>query len=74
MAVKKEGITYEEIVRSVRAGKYAPIYYLMGEEDYYIDRLSEFITDSALKEDEKDFNLTVCYGADVTVDDVINAA
>ncbi|MBR2379490.1 MAG: DNA polymerase III subunit delta [Paraprevotella sp.] len=74
MAVKKEGITYEEIVRSVRAGKYAPIYYLMGEEDYYIDRLSEFITNSALKEDEKDFNLTVCYGADVTVDDVINAA
>ena len=32
MAVKKEGVTYDEIVRSVRAGNFAPVYYLMGEE------------------------------------------
>ena len=74
MTVKKEGVTYEEIVRSVRAGQFAPVYYLMGEEDYYIDKVSEFIVDSALKEEEKYFNLTVCYGTDVTVDEVINAA
>ena len=74
MTVKKEGVTYEEIVRSVRAGQFAPVYYLMGEEDYYIDKVSEFIVDAALKEEEKDFNLTVCYGTDVTVDEVINAA
>lgn len=74
MAAKKEGITYEEIVRSVKAGKYAPVYYLMGEESYYIDRISEFIVNTALKEEEKDFNLTICYGADVSVDDVINVA
>ena len=36
MAVKKEGVTYDEIVRSVRAGNFAPVYYLMGEEAYYI--------------------------------------
>ena len=35
MAVKKEGVTYDEIVRSVRAGNFAPVYYLMGEEAYY---------------------------------------
>ncbi len=74
MAAKKDGTTYEEIVRAVRAGKFAPIYYLMGEESYYIDKVSEFIVDAALKENEKDFNLTVCYGTDVTADDVINAA
>ena len=74
MAAKKEGVTYEEIVRAVRAGNYAPVYYLMGEESYYIDKVSEYIVDSALKEEERDFNLTVCYGADVTADEVINAA
>lgn len=74
MAVKKEGVTYDEIVRSVRAGNFAPVYYLMGEEAYYIDKVSEFIVGTALKEEEKDFNLTVCYGTDVTVDEVINAA
>ncbi len=74
MVVKKENTTYEEIVRAVRAGSFAPIYYLMGEEAYYIDKLSEFIADAALKEEERDFNLTVCYGTDVTVDEVINAA
>ena len=74
MAAKKEGVTYEEIVRAVRAGNFAPVYYLMGEESYYIDKVSEFIVDSALKEEERDFNLTVCYGADVTADEVVNAA
>ncbi len=74
MAAKKEGVTYEEIVRAVQAGNYAPVYYLMGEESYYIDKVSEYIVDSALKEEERDFNLTVCYGADVTADEVINAA
>lgn len=74
MAVKKEGVTYDEIVCSVRAGNFAPVYYLMGEEAYYIDKVSEFIVDTVLKEEEKDFNLTVCYGTDVTADEVINAA
>ncbi len=74
MAAKKEGMTYEEIVRAVRAGTFAPVYYLMGEEDYYIDKVSEFIVGAALKEEERDFNLTVCYGTDVTIDEVINAA
>ena len=74
MAAKKEGVTYEEIVRAVRAGNFSPVYYLMGEESYYIDKVSEFIVDSALKEEERDFNLMVCYGADVTADEVVNAA
>lgn len=74
MAVKKEGPSYEDIVRDVRARKFKPVYYLMGDEAYYIDRISDYIVDTVLKEEEKDFNLTVLYGADTTVDMVINAA
>ncbi len=74
MAVKKGCVTYDEIVRSARAGNFAPVYYLMGEEAYYIDKVSEFVVNAALKEEEKDFNLTVCYGTDVTADEVIDAA
>ncbi len=74
MALKKEGVAYEGIIRSIRAGNYSPIYYLMGEESYYIDKVSEFIVNSALKEEEKDFNLTIYYGADASIDKVINTA
>lgn len=68
------GITYDEILRDVRAQKIAPVYYLMGEEDYYIDKLSDAIVDAALGKDERDFNLDVVYGADVNVDKVIELA
>ena len=73
MAAQK-GITHEDIVRDVRAGRIAPIYYLMGDEPYYIDKVSDFIADAVLKPDEKDFNLDVVYGADVTVGQVIELA
>ena len=71
---KKTGITYEEIVRQVQAGVFKPVYYLMGEESYYIDRVSEYIVQKALTEDEKDFNLTILYGPQTTGEEVVNAA
>lgn len=71
---KKAGITYEEIVRQVQAGDFKPVYYLMGEESYYIDRVSEFIVSKALTEDEKDFNLTILYGPQTSGEEVVNAA
>ena len=70
----KTGTTYEEIIRDVRAGNLSPIYYLMGEEDYYIDRLSDFIVDNVLREEERDFNLDVLYGSEVTANQVIQYA
>lgn len=69
MAVR--GITYEEILRDLKAGKVAPVYYLMGEEDYYIDRLGDAIVDAVLTEDERDFNLDIVYGAETDIDKVI---
>lgn len=74
MAQKREGISYEEIVRDVRARQLKPVYYLMGEESYYIDRISDFIVQSVLAEEQKDFNLTVLYGSDTDIGTVVNAA
>lgn len=67
-------ITYEEIVRNLKNRVYSPVYFLMGEEDYYIDRISDHIMDTVLSEVEKEFNLTVLYGADTDMAGVINAA
>lgn len=75
MAKKQTGgITYEEIVRQVQGGDFKPIYYLMGEEAYYIDRIADFIVEKALLEEERDFNLTVVYGPQTTGEEVVNAA
>ena len=71
---KKAGITYEDIVRQVRDHDFKPIYCLMGEESYYIDRIADYIVQQALTEDERDFNLTVLYGTQTTAEEVINAA
>lgn len=73
-ARKKTGVTHEEIIREVRAGNIKPIYYLMGEESYYIDHVADFLVDSVLKPEERDFNLITLFGADTDIDTVINSA
>lgn len=52
---KKTGVTYETIIREVRAGELKPVYFLMGEESYYIDRVSDFIVDAVLKKERARF-------------------
>lgn len=66
--------TYEEIVRDLKNRIYKPVYCLMGEESYYIDRISEYIAQTVLTEEEKEFNQTILYGADTEVATIINAA
>lgn len=63
-----------KIVNDIKAGKLFPIYFLMGEEPYYIDKLSDYIEENVLTEDEKGFNQTVLYGRDVTIEDIIGTA
>ncbi len=63
-----------KIVNDIKAGNSKPIYFLMGEEPYYIDQISNFIEKNVLTEDEKGFNQTVLYGRDVTIEDVIGTA
>lgn len=68
------GITHETIIRDIQAGNIAPVYYLMGEEPYYIDRLAAFISDTVVKPEERDFNLTTVYGTEVSMTDIVQAA
>ncbi len=63
-----------KIVNDIKAGSIKPIYFLMGEEPYYIDKLSDYIEENVLSEDERGFNQTVMYGRDVTVDDIVSTA
>ncbi|MFL9831814.1 DNA polymerase III subunit delta [Flavobacterium sp. ARAG 55.4] len=63
-----------KIVNDIKAGNIKPIYFLMGEEPYYIDKLSDYIEENVLSEDEKGFNQTVMYGRDVSVDDIVSTA
>ncbi|MBQ6880378.1 MAG: DNA polymerase III subunit delta [Bacteroidales bacterium] len=63
-----------EIVNDARRGIFKPVYLLMGEEPYYVDMVCDAILEHCLDESERDFNQTVCYGADVTADAVITAA
>lgn len=63
-----------KIVNDIKAGNIKPIYFLMGEEPYYIDKLSEYIEQNVLAEEEKGFNQTVLYGRDVSVEDIVATA
>ena len=63
-----------EIVRDARSGVFKPVYLLMGDEPYYVDMVCEAIIEHCLDDSERDFNQTVCYGADVNADSVITAA
>jgi DNA polymerase-3 subunit delta len=63
-----------QITIDIKAGNLKPIYFLMGEEPYYIDKLTEFIEQNVLEEHERDFNQSILYGRDVTMEDVIGTA
>ena len=63
-----------EIVKDVRNGIFKPVYLLMGDEPYYVDMVCDAVIENCLDESEKDFNETICYGADVDADAVITAA
>ena len=66
--------TYEEIARDLKNRVYKPVYYLMGEESYYIDRISEYIAQTVLTEEEKEFNQIILYASDTELSTIINAA
>lgn len=67
-------LTFEEILKDINAHNFKPVYVLMGDEPYFIDRLLDGIVSNALPEEERDFCLTTLYGADTTANAVINMA
>ncbi|WP_010522521.1 DNA polymerase III subunit delta [Aquimarina agarivorans] len=64
----------KRIITDIKAGNIKPIYFLMGDEPYFIDRVAEYIQNNILAEHERDFNQTVVYGKDTTVPDVVSMA
>jgi DNA polymerase-3 subunit delta len=60
------------IISKIKNKVYSPIYFLMGEETYYIDFITELLDKEVLNEDEKNFNKTVLYGKDTTVEELIS--
>ena len=65
---------YDSILSDLKQKKYAPIYFLMGEEPYYIDLLSDYFQNEILDESQQAFDLTVVYGKDTDIATVINIA
>ncbi len=69
-----KNVTYESIMRDLKEGKYQPVYYLHGDEAYYIDKISDYIAEHALQPEERDFNQTVLFGSDVSASQIVDAA
>lgn len=62
----------EALLKDIKEKKIAPIYLLHGEEGYYIDRISEYIENTVLTEEEKTFNQTTFYGKDADVQNILD--
>ncbi len=63
-----------KLIEDARAGIFKPVYVLMGEEPFYPELVCQAIIDNCVDEFGKDFNETICYGADVTADQIVTAA
>lgn len=67
-------MTYRDVLKDLKARKYAPVYLLQGEEEYYIDRVSDYIEQQVLSEAERSFNQTIFYGKDTDTVTIANTA
>ena len=69
-----KNVSFDSIMRDLEARKYVPVYYLMGDESYYIDRIADYIAEHVLQPEERDFNQTVLFGSDVTASQIADYA
>ena len=67
-------ITYESVMHDLQQRKFRPVYYLMGEEPYYIDKISDWIAENVLQPEGRDFDQTVLFGSDVNASQIVDAA
>ena len=67
-------MTHQEIIKSIRAKQYKPVYFLHGDESYYIDAISKYIEENVLTEGEKSFNQMIFYGKDSDAKTIIDTA
>jgi DNA polymerase-3 subunit delta len=67
-------MTYEQILSEIHKKNFAPVYFLTGDEPYFIDMISDTIENEALDEADRAFNQIVVYGRDVDVETIANHA
>jgi len=67
-------MTFESILNELKKNLFRPVYFLKGEEPYYIDIISDYIQENVISEENKAFNQVVMYGKDTNVNTVIEAA
>lgn len=67
-------VTYDNIMSELKAREFKPVYYLMGDEPYYIDKICDWIAENVLQPEERDFNQTILFGSDVTAAQVVDMA
>jgi DNA polymerase III subunit delta len=67
-------VTYEEIISDLKNRIFKPVYFLAGEEPYYIDLITEYIQEKVLPESEKAFNQIILYGDDTNIAAIIDTA
>ncbi|MCV9386171.1 DNA polymerase III subunit delta [Reichenbachiella ulvae] len=65
---------FQEILKNLQAGQYAPVYFLQGEEPYFIDQIVDYIEEHAIEESMKGFNQIIVYGKDADIPNIINHA
>ena len=68
------GTAYRQVLKELEKGKYKPVYYLMGDEAFFIDSISDYIREHALPEEARDFNQLVLYGNETSMNEVIQRA
>ena len=61
-------------MKELEKGTYCPVYYLMGDEPFFIDSIADYIREHALPEEARDFNQIVLYGNETTMNEVIQRA
>ncbi|MBP3846010.1 MAG: DNA polymerase III subunit delta, partial [Prevotella sp.] len=66
--------TYDSIMSELKSRNFRPLYYLMGDEPYYIDLISNWIAENVMQPEERDFDQTVLFGSDVTASQIVDAA
>jgi DNA polymerase III subunit delta len=64
----------EDVLKDLKAGKFAPVYFLQGDEPFYIDQISDYIEANAIPEHEKGFNQVIMYGKDAPMNSILGNA
>jgi len=67
-------VNYKEIISSISNKEFEPVYFLMGDEPYYIDKLANSFAKNVLSVEEQEFNQVILYGKDITTEQIIAEA